>query len=124
HRSIIVRLAPMDERQRRTEAELEAAFGAARPALLGSLLQVVSGAVRALPTVALDRPPRMADFATFITAAEAALGWPAGRFIEVYQEQRTAAREVTLEASPIAGPLRAFMDEWSEWTGTSGELLN
>ena len=51
----------------------------ARPVILGALLDAVSGALRNLDKVKLDRSPRMADLAKWITAAEPALGWEAGR---------------------------------------------
>src|SRR5213595_3307947 len=113
----------MADSERRTEAELEAAFAAARPGILGGLLTVISEALRVLPTVTLDRPPRMADFATWATAAEAALGWKPGTFAAVYDKQRAAAREVVLEGSTITAPLRTLLDEQATWTGTATELL-
>ena len=65
----------------------------------------------------------MADFALWVAAAEASLGWPKGTFLSAYAGNRASANEVALEASPIARPLIEMLDEQGEWTGTSSELL-
>ena len=99
------------------------AFQAARPRILGALLDTVAGALHHLPTTDPPNLPRMADFAIWVAAAEASLGWPKGTFLSAYAGNRASANEVALEASPIAQPLIEMFDEQGEWVGTSSELL-
>ena len=76
-RAVIVRLPAIPEEKRRRESEFWAVADAARPAILGASLDVAAG-LRNLPHVVLDRLPRMADFAAWVTACEPALaGRPA-----------------------------------------------
>src|SRR5262249_12522630 len=70
--------APPPTPRRRDEDEPWAAYTAVRPAVLSGLLNVIVGALRALPGVRLDQPPRMADFARWVVAAEPTLGWGPG----------------------------------------------
>jgi hypothetical protein len=56
---------------------------AGRPNLAG-LLGAVSTALANLATVRLAELPRMADFAKWVSAAEPALGWTQGAFMEAY----------------------------------------
>ena len=73
----------------------------------------------------LLRMPRMADFARWATAAEPALGWPAGTFLRAYAGARESAVDLALEASPVAVEIRRFVDGRGVevWEGTATELL-
>src|SRR5262249_50118159 len=73
------------EERRRTEEEPDAEFDAALPGILGALLDAVAAGLRTLPSVHLERKPRMADFARWGEAVLRGLGRPAGRFLAVYQ---------------------------------------
>ena len=68
---------------RRPEAELRAAFDAARPRILGALLDAVVQGLRRLPDTKLERLPRLADFALWASACEPAI-WPPGTFWSAY----------------------------------------
>lgn len=130
-RCIVLSLQAIPEERRRSEADLWAAFEAARPRLFGALLDVMVCAQRRLPDVRLSRAPRMADFATWGTAAEPALGLPAGGFLDAYFQNIRASSDLPLEASSIAAPLRALLDSQNptldgtgpRWSGTPTELL-
>jgi hypothetical protein len=65
----------------------------------------------------------MADFATYVLAAEPALPWPAGTFLKAYTENRRLADELALEASPIAEFVRDLAKREEPWQGTATELL-
>jgi hypothetical protein len=121
-RALIVALPHIPEEDRKPEAQLWAAFEEARPAILGALLGAVSAALGTLPSLRLERMPRMADFALWATAAENALGWDNGAFMDAYTGNRKEATESALDADPVAGAVRALMQEYSEWSGTAGEL--
>ncbi|MFN8543254.1 MAG: hypothetical protein U0807_03500 [Candidatus Binatia bacterium] len=122
-RALIVTLPRIADAARRTEEALWARYDAARPALLGALLTAASAALAALPDVRLESMPRMADFARWSAAAETALGWTSGAFVDAYAGNRKAAAETVLEASAIGAPLRALLVQRPDWSGTSTELL-
>jgi hypothetical protein len=121
-RGIFLPLAPIGERQRRSEAELWREFEIARPRLLGTLLDVAVHGFQALPGVGLTSLPRMADFALWATACEPAL-CPPGTFARAYDTNRRAAVEGIIEADPVALCVRALMAERNSWAGTASDLL-
>jgi hypothetical protein len=121
-RAIVLHLPPLPEERCRPEVELWAEFERARPGILGALLDVVAGALRELPSTKLPRHPRMADFALWATAAESALGWERGSFLEAYTGNRAEANDLALDSSPIA-PLLRDLAEGNGFEGTCAELL-
>jgi hypothetical protein len=121
-RALVVTLPPIPEDRRRPEAELWREFEEVRPRILGALFDAVSGALGAAEGVRLGGMPRMADFAVWATAAEGALGWEPGAFMEAYAGNRAEATESALEADPVAIAVRKFMEEQDEWTGTANQL--
>ena len=122
-RAILLPLSPIPEEERRAEAELWKEFGEALPNILGGIFGAVSCALRELPNVELASRPRMADFAEWATAAEAALGMAPGEFMEAYAGSRLEVNRLALEADPVAGAVVKLMEERDEWTGTATELL-
>ncbi len=120
-RCLVVSPPRIPEDARRAEAELLADFDAARPRLLGALLDAVACGLRRVDDVRLDRLPRMADFAIWAEACAPALGLADGEFVEVYAGNRDAAAETALEDSPVVEPVRALAVEGFE--GISAELL-
>jgi hypothetical protein len=104
------------------EAELRAEFELARPRILGGLLDAVAEAMRNLDKLDFQQLPRMADAARWITAAEPALPWPKGQFLEVYQQKRATAADVVLDANPI-GRLVLQLGHNGGFQGTAQQLL-
>ena len=123
-RCLIVRLPAIPEEQRRREEEIEEAFNAVRPQILGALLDAVSGALRDLPNTQLGALPRMADFAHWVTAAEKSLGWSSGEILNAYRGNQESANELALESSPIGSPLVELLEDRGEWCGSASELLD
>ena len=119
---MFVNLPRIPPEERRSEAELWGAFEEARPRILGGLLDAISGALGAVESVRLEGMPRMADFAVWATAAEAALGWEPGAFQEAYADNRAQAAEGALEADPVATALQEFMSSREGWSGAAAEL--
>ena len=109
-RAVFLTLEAIPEEQRRSEAELWAAFDAERPRILGALLDAAVQGLKMLPDTTLERLPRMADFALWATACETAL-WPAGTFWSAYCGNRDEAVENVIEADPVAAAVRAVMEE-------------
>lgn len=122
-RSIFIDLPPLPEDKRRPESELWEAFYKIRPRILGALLDAVSAALSNIDDVRLGRLPRMADFALWVTAAEPALPWESGQFMQTYEANRRQAVEMSLDADPVAVALQTFMATRAAWTGSASDLL-
>ncbi|MDT7690173.1 MAG: hypothetical protein QOE46_2932 [Acidobacteriota bacterium] len=122
-RAIVLILPTIREEKRRTEAQFWREFEAVRPLILGALLDVVSGALREYESVRIERLPRMADFAQWVTAGEISLGLKSGAFMAAYTGNRASSNDLALESSPVAAALLSFMNVEEDWQGTSSELL-
>jgi hypothetical protein len=122
-RCVVVNLPPIGEDDRMSESDLWARYERVRPRVLGALLGAVVAALRNLSSVKLPRRPRMADFAEWVVAAEPALPWPAGGFMDAYAGNRDDANELAIEASAIGPAILGLMNGRDAWSGTTQELL-
>ncbi|HEX9120639.1 MAG TPA: hypothetical protein VF840_08880, partial [Terriglobales bacterium] len=118
-RAMIIELTKIPDGRRKTEKQLGCAFEQHRPGMLGYLLDGVSGALARVDHVTLPNPPRMADFAEWITAAEESLAWEPGVFMVAYRANRREASDLTIDASPVGRHIVSL----PAWDGTSAELL-
>lgn len=120
-RALVIKLPSIPPEKRMEEKEFWAEFEEVRPKLLGALLDVVSSVLKNLSNVKLADPPRMADFAKFVTAAEPALGWSDGAFMDAYIRNRDLGREIVLEADSVAQAVLNWNPD--SWYGSATELL-
>jgi putative DNA primase/helicase len=123
-RSITIHLRAIPDAERRPEDELNAEFEAARPGIIGALLDAVMRAHANVASVKLDRSPRMADFVKWVTAAESGLGWEPGEFMMAYSNNRRDVSEAAFEADAVAVAVWKFLQTKPErFEGTMTELL-
>jgi hypothetical protein len=122
-RALVLTLPMIPDDKRRTEKELWSEFERERPGIFGALLDAVSCALRNESDVHLAQLPRMADFAQWAVAAEAALNLNEGDFMRAYTGNRESANDLALEASTASASLMAFIEECGRWEGTAAELL-
>jgi hypothetical protein len=120
-RTLIVEFSEPRHEMRRDEAQFWREFDEARGRILGALLDAAVVGLRNLPEARIDHPPRMADFATWASACENALGVRTGKFLQTYQDNREEGRVLTFESSPLYEPLTVMAMEGFQ--GTTSELL-
>jgi hypothetical protein len=131
-RAIMIHLPHIPRKKRQPEQQFWRSFEAARPALLGALLDIVSAALRNLDHVHIDAPPRMADFVQWSCAAAEACDWhietPNGleknsaAFVYSYTENITAVQHLQLD-SVIAQAIQQLVES-RPWSGTHRDLLD
>jgi len=119
-RALIVEFLDLPPELRRDEARYWSEFSKLQPRILGALLDAAVAGIRNLPQVRLERPPRLADFALWVSACEEALGMKAGEAIAACRSNSAEVRELTLETSPLYRPLTELALEG--FTGTVAEL--
>jgi hypothetical protein len=126
-RALVVTLDPIKDTKRKSEADLDADFVKAHPAILAGLLDAVSLALAHESTTKIDRLPRMADFATWIVAAEthgeAVLGWKAGAFLPAYRKNQQDAIESVLDGDVVADAIQTLPFKDGFWSGQLKDLL-
>lgn len=123
-RTMMVTLRAIPESARKPEDVLLTAYEAARPRLLGALLDAISAGIRNRDMPRPARLPRMADFALWVERAAPQLGWQPGAFIDAYRRMRDDTSGALIEASPIAQTVLNFARDEKRWTGTADELLS
>jgi hypothetical protein len=123
-RAIILTLLQIAPTVRRAEQDFWREVETVLPRVLGAIFTVIAGALRALPEVRLEGLPRMADFAIWATAAEQALGWPTGTFMDAYNRNRAAATDLALESFALLPSIESLLASQGSFTGRATELLD
>jgi hypothetical protein len=118
-RVISSRAPRITDAERRDEDDFWSAFDRHHPAIYGALLDAAACALRNLGQVQIERMPRMADAARWVTAAEPAFGWSTGSFIDAFFTSRAEAHQVILESSPLTPILIPLASEGFEGTCTA-----
>jgi len=123
-RSLIITQPSIPEDQRLDEKTLEAKFDSVKAGAFGAILDALSRGLRSLEQTDLPVLPRMADSAKWVTACLGDDG-----FLTAYQDNIESATDLGLEASPIAGAIKAYLTDDTTgnmpgyWEGTASELL-
>jgi len=123
-RSVLLQLESIPESDRRTESSIQQEFEHDRPLILGALFNAVSTALRRRDQVVIKESPRMADFATWATAAEPALGLEEGAVVRALINRRRDADQMALENNIIAPYLMRLLEKKPTWSGTASQLLD
>ncbi|MFJ2790392.1 MULTISPECIES: ATP-binding protein [unclassified Streptomyces] len=120
-RVLMVDLQLIDGTRRRSEEELDAAFEAVRPAVLGALFDLLARVLAALPSVKLASLPRMADFARVLAAVDQAMGWCT---LDDYLNASSNVASDALEGDPFGSAVAALVEQAGTWQGTAAQLLD
>jgi hypothetical protein len=107
-RSALLQVERIDEKDRKTEAELFEGINKDKAAILGGILTVLSETLRILPSIKLKEQPRMADFNKVGCAIAQALGKTNEDFLDIYREKIAQQNEEAINADPIALALLDF----------------
>src|SRR5262249_41863799 len=132
-RTATMTLEEIPSDKRRTERKLYAEFEAARPRILGALLDAVSNGLRHLSAVEAreGERPRMANASEWIEACETGALWgkdKSGRAITFCEALAADSEETALAVlgtNRLAEEVRKFVEvlkEGGEWRGTVGGL--
>jgi hypothetical protein len=123
-RAILIELPAITKERRRPEDEFNAAFEAARPRILGALLDAMVIGLRNRENVVLPVLPRLADFAIWATACEGNFTHEGG-VMAAYAENHEETVRSVIEGDVVCVALIKFMATLSqpEWKGTAEALL-
>ncbi len=121
-RGVRLLLPSISKKNRKPESVFWRQFEQVHSRILGALLDIIASILKTLPSVQLKESPRMADFALWVTAAESALGWKSGTFLQTYNANRASANEVVLDSSSVATAVKT-LSALGDWQGTATALL-
>ncbi|WP_285570753.1 ATP-binding protein [Streptomyces sp. RTGN2] len=119
-RLLMLDLQMIDEERRRTEEELDDAFEAVRPSVLGSLCDLLATVLAVLPSVQLATMPRMADFARVLAAVDQVMEW---NTLDDYLAASADVAGDALEGDQFGSAVAALVEQAGTWTGTAAQLL-
>lgn len=123
-RMLAIELTRIAPEARREEGVLWAEFEAMRPQLFGSILDLLSAAMRILPAVHLASLPRMADFARWGAAVARAATGDERAFLTALDANTARHEEHLLEGEPLLQGIVALMNEVGEFRGTISQLMD
>jgi hypothetical protein len=121
-RAVVLDLPRIQMGRRRPESEFWAAFDAARPKLIGALLDAVVHGLANVSTVQLPHVSRLVDFERWATACEPAFA-EAGSFQRAFHSNTADTVEGLVDNDPVAKAIGAMMLSQDAWEGTAAELL-
>lgn len=106
-RLLTIELHTIPDRDRREEAEMDAAYAEAHASILASLFDLLAQVLKVLPDVELTERPRMADFARVLAAVDQVKGWETS---ESYSDSARDAVADVLDGEPFAQAVVAMVD--------------
>jgi hypothetical protein len=123
-RAILLRLPPIPEGQRKTEAEINTEFEQILPSLLGCLYDAVARALRNEAQTPTPANFRMADAGRWITAAESAIGLRPNTIVNAISAAQDEAMIERVENNPVIFALESKLKREGPFEGTVGQLFD
>jgi hypothetical protein len=121
-RSLLVGLADIPRKKRRTEEQLLKDFEACKPYILGGILNTLVKAIREYDFVQPKELFRMADFTKWGCAIAKALGKTEQDFLEAYATKVKLQIEEAAHSSPVATVLIDYFSNHKTWNDTPSTL--
>jgi len=124
-RTITVHPEPIPPAKLRSPSELQEAFDAAHPRLLGALLRALAAGLAGKSSVVpTDDFPRFVETAKVAIAAEAELGLQPGTMLAALERNKHRMEEDAVEISSLAQVLVEFLrEQGGTYVGAARELL-
>ncbi|MDP9439778.1 MAG: hypothetical protein M3P49_13730 [Actinomycetota bacterium] len=119
-RALPVELERIEEYK--AEEDLWEEFDAERPELLGAMFATLAAAMRIRPFLERPRKVRLADWASYANAIYVVLGWGEEQFTHDWAGVKDAQVQGTVDASPIAQAIIAYMEGKPNWEGAATAL--
>ena len=123
-RCITIQLPRIAATKRRAESEFWEDFDMEAPRIFGALLDAVVVALRDQSSVTLVEAPRMADFATWVSAAFKICDWEQNQFLGALAKNRVESDITLIESEPCAYAIeKVVVAKFGNWLGSASELL-
>lgn len=125
-RCLPLRLDPMDEAKRASEAELLRRFEAELPVIQRGLFDLIAAILKHLPAAQVTNPQRMLSFCQWLAAFELAEGHPMqGIYQDAYADFLNEGQLDSIRDNVVGSVVLAFAQQLDdgEWSGTPKDLL-
>ena len=122
-RTVSLSLPKIEDEDKKRDSQLDEEFERDAPAIIAGLLDLFVETLKILPSVLIEKPPRMIDFSYLGEAMNQALGRADGDFNLLYRNNRSESLASSLDSSPAALAVQDMMNKRRyPWEGTVGEL--
>lgn len=121
-RTLPVELERIPDRERQSEEGLWQRFAMRHGRLLGAAFDALAGALKARENLELSRRPRLADWGEYAASVYEALGWGSERFLKDWAQVVKVQNQGTLDGSPVAQAILAFMESRNRYAGLATDL--
>lgn len=121
-RSIVIHLEPIPDNKRMSESDFWLFYEDIWPTALGEVLSSASLALKNLPKIKLKESPRMADFASWVVAAEDNADSESSRFLFEYAKNRKDSLYASTQSYSICAAVESLAGSGG-FEGTATELL-
>jgi len=122
-RTLSLCLPKIDDVDKKRDSQLDEEFERDAPQIFAGLLELFVETLKRLPSINIERPPRMIDFAYLGEAMNQSLGAPNGDFNRLYRVNRSESLANSLDSSPAALAVHEMMNKRQHrWEGTVGAL--
>jgi hypothetical protein len=123
-RTFAVSLPPFTD-GRLPEDDILDRWQAAKPRILGGLLDGVCSALRNVDSITLPQQPRLIGALKWATAAEPNFGFDDGEIFRAYQDNANDTIQASFEADIVAIVLTSFIRSFAtkSWEGTPTQLF-
>lgn len=119
-RLVILDLDGITPAKRQSEKKLLRRYEAAKPRLLGALLDLLVKVLAELPRLELTEMHRMADYSRVLAALDTVTGLAC---LPTFLGQRSKIAAQVIAGDSVGSAIRDFMTRQGAWTGTATTLL-
>ena len=122
-RTIPVKVSRISETKRKTQSELDSEFAKIKPYLLGGIYNTLSKVLKLLPSVRLNKLPRLADWYVLSYAiCECMDGHTGQEFVEAYESILNRQTEIAIASSLVSQACRLLTSQTGKWEGSASQL--
>jgi hypothetical protein len=124
-RSIVIETELIEEKNRKTDSDINEEFKSDLPKILGGLLNLTVEVLKNLALVDKSALPRMADYALHGEAMSMAMGYKEKHFLAIYNRNIAETNQIGVDANQLAGAILAFIDHTPghHWEGSIKNFL-
>ena len=122
-RSILFAHEMILDKQRMKEKVLTDMLAQRKPLILGAIFEILAKSIALKPSINIDNPPRMADFAEWGCAITIVMKRNQEDFLTAYKHNIEQQHDEALEASLVGTAIFRFMEDRGEYEATATELL-
>jgi hypothetical protein len=123
-RSILIELSRIDDAHQIGLTELKQDYEKARPRIFRGILDTIVEAMRLLPSIQVDKAPRMSDFFKCGCAVAEALEIGQDSFIKAYYDNIQLQNEEANHGDLLCILIGILMKDRQQWEGTATELYS